>query len=120
MALPASRPISNQNVTFQVTAGAAQSPGDIVAAYTGKAGVVLGTENKLSGDTMSLALDGIWEVDCASATTASAGAKAYFNTSTKLIVTAGGGGIVQCGLFANAKTSGQTKATIDLNAIALS
>lgn len=119
MGLPASRPVSSATKYLDATAAASQLPGDIIAAYAGVAGVVVGTENKLSGDDMSLALDGIWDVDCASGTTASAGAKAYFHTSTKLIVTSASGA-VQCGLFAKAKTSGQTKATIDLNAIALS
>lgn len=118
MALPASRPVSDQNVIMKTVATASQVPGDIILAYTGVAGVVVGTENKLNGDQMALALDGMWKVACASATTASAGAKAYFHTATKLIVTSSSGA-VQCGLFAAAKTSGQTEALIHLNAIAL-
>lgn len=118
MGLPASRPISDHKIIMDAVASAAQLPGDVVQAFAGKAGVVLGTENKANGDSMALALDGLWEVDCASATTASAGAKAYFDASAKLIVTSASGNI-QCGLFAKAKTSGQVKATIDLNGIAL-
>jgi hypothetical protein len=57
----------------------------------------------------------MWEIDCATGTTASAGDNAFFNTSTGLIVTAGGANIIWCGTFAKAKTSGQLKATIHLN-----
>lgn len=116
MALPASRKVSDFTKILQTTASAAQNPGDVLAAFGALAGVVLGTEDKANGDSMSLALDGLWEIDCETGTTASAGDDAFFNTSTGYIVTAGGSNIIWVGTFAKAKTSGQLKATIDLNA----
>lgn len=114
MALPAARKVSDITHVLEVTAGASYVPGDILSV-AGLAGVVLGTENKASGDSMSLALDGVWSIDCASGTTASQGDDAYFNTSTKLVVTAGGSNVIPIGRFGAAKTSGQTKAVVILN-----
>jgi uncharacterized metal-binding protein len=88
-----------------------------MVAYTGFAGVVMGTRNIANGEPAVLALDGMWEIDCATGTTATAGAQAYFDIVTNLILTAAGSNGVKCGIFAKAKTSGQLKATIDLNVV---
>lgn len=115
MALPQARPVGDHDKELKITAAAALSPGDVVASYGPYAGVVMGCDNIASGDYAVLAIDGMWEIDCASGTTASAGDDAFFNTSTGLVVTAGGSDIIWCGTFAKAKTSGQTKAHIHLN-----
>lgn len=119
MSLPAARPAGSE-CELKITAGAALVPGQVVAAFGGYAGVVQGTQNIASGDPVVLAIEGKFEIDCATGTTASAGANAFYNTSTKLVVTAGGANVIWIGVFAAAKTSGQLKATILLNEGALS
>ncbi len=114
MPLPAAKRVSDIN-EIKIVAAAALVPGQVVAAYGGRAGIVRGTQNIAIGDPAVLTLDGIWEIDCASGTTASAGDDAFFNTSTNLVVTAGGTNIIWIGTFLRAKTSGQTKAVIALN-----
>lgn len=116
MALPAARPAGSE-CELKITAGAALVPGQVMAAFGGYAGVVQGTQNIASGEPAVLAIEGKFEIDCATGTTASAGDQAYFNTSTKLIVTGVGANIIKCGVFAAAKTSGQLKALILLNAV---
>ena len=115
MSLPAAKRNGDSMLELKITAGAALVPGQVMAAFGGRAGIVMGTINIASGDPAVLALDGMWEIDCATGTTASAGDKAFYNTSTKLVVTAGGTDIIAIGSFAKAKTSGQLKATIALN-----
>lgn len=114
MALPVARPAGCES-ELKITAGANLVPGQVLSAFGGYAGIVQGTQNIVSGQPAVLAIEGKWEIDCASGTTASAGDPAYFNTSTNLVVTAGGANIIWIGVFAHAKTSGQTKATILLN-----
>lgn len=113
MALPAAKRAGDGNL--KITAAADLVPGQVMSAVGGKAGIVLGTINIASGQPAVLALDGFWDIDCATGTTASAGDDAYYNTSTGLVVTAGGTNIIWIGMFAKAKTSGQLKATIALN-----
>lgn len=115
MALPQARPNGDNSLQVKITAAAALVPGQVTSAYGGLAGVVLGCENKAIGDYAVLALDGMWDIDIASGTTASAGDDAFFNTSTGLIVTAGGSSIIHVGTFAIASASGETKARIHLN-----
>lgn len=115
MALPIAKASGDHSLQLKITAGAALIPGQVVAAYGPLAGVVMGCQNITSGDEVVVALDGNWEIDCATGTTASAGDNAFYNTSTGLIVTAGGADIIWCGTFAKAKTSGQLKAYVHLN-----
>lgn len=114
MSLPAARPAGDE-CELKITAAAALVPGQVMAAFGGYAGVVQGTQNIAIGDPAVLAIEGKFEIDCASGTTASAGDSAFYNTSTKLVVTAGGADIIWIGVFAAAKTSGQLKATILIN-----
>ena len=114
MALPVARPAGSE-CELKITAGANLVPGQVMSAFGGYAGIVQGTQNIASGQPAVLAIEGKYEIDCASGTTASAGDPAFFNTSTNLVVTAGGSSIIWIGTFAAAKTSGQTKATILLN-----
>jgi hypothetical protein len=120
MPLPAAKRVGDSYQQLKIAAAAALVPGQVMAAFGGRAGVVLGTINIAIGDPAVLALDGMWEIDIASGTTASAGDDAFYNTSTGLVVTAGGTNIIWIGVFAKAKTSGQTKATIALNMESLS
>lgn len=113
--LPACRPVGNNSLQIKVTAAAARMPGDIQIAYGVMAGIAMGPQNYAINDPMVLALDGMWEVGCATGTTASAGDNAFYNTTTKLVVVAGGADVIWIGTFAKAKTSGQLKATIHLN-----
>jgi len=115
MSLPAARP-AGSDCELKITAGAALVPGQVVTALPGYAGVVQGTLNIASGEPAVLAIEGKFEIDCATGTTASAGDTAFFNTSTKLVVTADAANVIRIGTFAHAKTSGQLKATILLNA----
>jgi hypothetical protein len=115
MSLPAARP-AGSDCELKIVAAAALVPGQVMSAFGGYAGIVQGTQNIAIGEPAVLALKGKWEIDCATGTTASAGDNAYFNTSTNLVVTAGGANIIWIGVFAHAKTSGQLKATINLNA----
>jgi hypothetical protein len=112
---PASRPVGDNSLQIKVVAAAARVPGDIQIAYGVMAGIAMGPQNYAIGDPMVLALDGMWEIACATGTTASAGDNAFYNTSTKLVVTAGGANIIWIGTFAKAKTSGQLVATVHLN-----
>lgn len=114
MSLPAARPAGSE-CELKIVAGAALVPGQVMSAFGGFAGVVQGTQNIASGEPAVLALEGKFEIDCATGTTASAGDDAYYNTSTKLVVTAAGANVIWIGTFAHAKTSGQLKATIMLN-----
>lgn len=114
MSLPAARPAGSE-CELKIVAAAALVPGQVMTALPGYAGVVQGTQNIASGDPAVLAIEGKFEIDCATGTTASAGDAAFFNTSTNLVVTAGGTDIIWIGQFAHAKTSGQLKATILLN-----
>jgi len=114
MSLPVARPAGDE-CELKITAAAALVPGQVITALPGKAGVVQGTQNIAIGDPAVLAIKGKYDIDCATGTTASAGDPAFFNTSTKLVVTAGGANIIEVGQFAHAKTSGQLKATILLN-----
>lgn len=115
MALPAARP-AGSDCELKIVAAAALVPGQVMTALPGYAGVVQGTQNIAIGEPAVLALEGKYEIDCATGTTASAGDPAFYNTSTELVVTAGGANIIAIGQFAYAKTSGQLKATILLNA----
>lgn len=112
---PVSRPVGDNSLQIKVVAAAAASPGDVMAAYGPLAGITMGAQDYAIGDPMVLALDGMWEVACATGTTASAGDNAFYNTSTKLVVTAGGANVIWIGTFAKAKTSGQLVATVHLN-----
>ena len=99
-----------------VTAGAAYSPGDVVTVYTGLLGIVVGTIDIASGDSMTLAIEGAWELPSASATTGSIGDAAYWEASTELVITTPTSTSVYIGRLRKAKTSGQTVVQIDLNA----
>jgi hypothetical protein len=112
---PASRPVGDNSLQIKVVADAARVPGDIQIAYGVMAGIAMGPQNYAIGDPMVLALDGMWEIACATGTTAAAGDNAFYNTSTKLVVTAGGADVIWIGTFAKAKTSGQLVATVHLN-----
>lgn len=114
MALPIARRVGDSYQQSKITAAAALTAGDLTLDDAGVAGVVLGTEDKAIDDPAILAIDGLWEIDCATGTTAGAGAQAFFNTSTGLVVTALAASCIYIGNFAKAKTSGQLKATIRL------
>lgn len=118
MALPVARPAGCES-ELKITAGANLVPGQVLSAFGGYAGIVQGTQNIASGQPAVLAIEGKWEIDCATGTTASAGDPAYFNTSTNLVVTAGGANVIWIGVFAHAKVSGQLKATILLNEVSM-
>lgn len=120
MTLPVSRSIGQHNLQLQATAAAAHVPGEVKAAYGTYAGIVLGTQNIASGDSYVMALDGMWEIKCPSATTASAGDAAFLNLSDQDVVTSSGAGVIYIGRFAKAKVDGETVATIHLNADVLS
>lgn len=113
--LPACRPVGNNSLQIKIAAAAVTLPGDILVAYGAMAGIAMGPQNYAIGDPMVLALDGMWEVNCATGTTAAAGDNAFYNTTTKLVVVAGGAGVIWIGTFAKAKTSGQLVATVHLN-----
>lgn len=116
VAYPASRPVGDNMLQFRkAVAGAAMVPGQIVHAFGSLVGVVQGTQNIAATDPVVLAIDGVYSVDCATGTTASAGDNAWYDTSTNLIVTAGGAGIRWAGTFVNAKISGQLEALVHLN-----
>lgn len=115
MALPAAKRAGDGLLSLKIVAAAALVPGQVITAISGLAGIVMGTINKAIGEPAVLALDGLWEISCATGTTASAGDAAYFDTSTNLVVTAGGTNIIYIGTFMTAKTSGQLFATIGLN-----
>lgn len=115
MALPAAKRAGDGLLSLKIVAAAALVPGQVMSAVGGLSGVVMGTINVAIGETAVLALDGFWEIDCGTATTASAGDDAYFNTSTGLVVTAPGSNVIWIGMFVKAKTSGQLKATVALN-----
>lgn len=115
MALPAAKRAGDGLLSLKIVAAAALVPGQVIAAISGLAGIVMGTINKAIGDPAVLALDGFWDISCATGTTATAGDAAYFDTSTNLVVTSGGTNIIYIGTFMANKTSGQLFATIGLN-----
>lgn len=115
MALPSARRAGDGLLSLKIVAAAALVPGQVMAAFGSYAGVVVGTIDIATGDPAVLALDGFWEIDCATGTTASAGDDAYYNTSTGLVVTAPGANVIWVGTFVKDKTSGQLKATVGLN-----
>jgi len=114
MTLPAARP-AGSDCELKIVAAAALVPGQVMTALPGFAGVVQGTQNIAIGEPAVLAIEGKFDIDCATGTTASAGDPAFFDTSTSLVVTAGGTNIIWIGQFSAAKTSGQLKAKILLN-----
>lgn len=112
---PVSRPVGDNSLQIKKVAAGGEMPGDVMAAYGPLAGIAMGAQNYAAGDGLVLALDGMWEIACATGTTASAGDNAFYNTSTKLVVTAGGANVIWIGTFAMAKTSGQLHARVHLN-----
>lgn len=100
----------------EVTLSAAAVPGDIVYTGDSQAAVILSTKDLASGDKVAVSTDAIVDVDSASATTFAVGAKVYFDTATKLAV-ASGSTKPYLGLAVVAKTNGQTKVRVRLNAL---
>jgi len=90
--------------------------GDIVSVG-GIAHVLTGLATAAAAAVVNGATVGTWDIDCATGTTASIGQEAFYNESTRLVVTAPGTGIIPIGKFMAAKTSGQLKARILLNGI---
>lgn len=96
---------------LHLIAGADYDDGDVVN-LSGLAGVVEGPV--LSGDVMNVRVKGGYDVQSASATTFSAGAKVEFDNSTKLAVAAAAGDFT-LGIAAKAKVSGETVVRVLLN-----
>jgi hypothetical protein len=88
-------------------------PGDLVVTSTGRFGLVLGHKTFETGEVCPVTTDALIDVDSASATTVSAAAAVFYNTTTKLAVTSGAH--PGLGLAARAKTSGQLKMRVRIN-----
>lgn len=90
--------------------------GDIVSIM-GIAHILSGLSTAIAGDSVNGVTAGTFDIDCATGTTASIGQEAFYNESTRLVVTSPGTGVIPIGKFAAAKTSGQLKARVLLNGI---
>lgn len=103
------------------TAGADYSPGDVVinAIGDGRVGIVAGLESVASGDPVCFAVEGQYEITCASATTCSAGDLIYWddtnNTAKTSAGVAGTSAYPLVGRAVKAKTSGQTVVKVEIN-----
>lgn len=114
MALPKARR-TGDDCAITLTAGAAYSPGDVVRLWPSMVGIVMGTQNIASGDPVTFATEGKWELPSASGTTASIGTAAWWDSANSLVVTSQPTAGFYIGRFVKAKTSGQTVAVIELN-----
>jgi collagen type VII alpha len=99
-----------------VLAGGSLTPGDITQLSDGLAGVFAGLEAAVLNDPVVYYVAGVFDVLSASATTFAAGAPVFWNTSTKLAVTASGASIIFLGTAVVAKANGQTRVSVALNA----
>ena len=98
------------------TTGAAVAPGTIVKDVDGKAGVVQGNTNVPINGHRSIAVEGEYEVDSASATTLAVGSKVNFDPATQLAKSGvPAGAEFYIGRNRLAKTNGQTVMTVLLN-----
>jgi hypothetical protein len=82
-------------------------------------GIVMGSQNIASGDPVTYATEGKWELPSASGTTGSIGNAAWWDSANSLIVSSVPTAGFYIGRFVKAKTSGQTVAIIELNGQAL-
>lgn len=114
-ALPTARRLGCED-QITVTAGSAYTPGDVVLAYAGLYGIVVGTINIASGDPMTLSIEGAWELPCATGVTATIGDAAYWDASGVTVVATPTASTLCIGRFRKAKTSGQLVCQVDLNA----
>lgn len=119
MTLPKARRTGCDDV-ITLAAASALAPGDVVRLFPSLIGIVLGTQNIASGDPVSYATEGKWELPSASGTTAAVGAPAWWDSSSSLVVTSQPTSGFYIGRFTVAKVSGQTVAVIELNAQHLS
>lgn len=101
------------------SAGAAYNPGDLVinCVGDGRCGVVAGLEAVASGDPVTFYVNGQFDVNCASATTFSAGDKVYWDDTNNVAKTTATGGYIYIGRAVKAKTSGQLVVLTELNVI---
>lgn len=98
-----------------LTASTTYAPGDVVRLWPSMVGIVVGTVNIASGDPVTFATEGKWELPMASGGTASLGNAAWWDSSNSLVVAAAPTTGFYLGRFVKAKTSGQTVAQIELN-----
>jgi len=83
------------------TAGGTIANGDVVP-LADRVGVAL--DDAVSGETISLALDGVFEVTGTTADTFTIGTLAYFDAATRMVTTdAATGSNISCGIAVTAK-----------------
>lgn len=90
------------------------SPGEIVQAPSGRAGVIQGQRPLEEGEPAIAKTTGIYDVASASATTFDAGVIVGWNDTDKLAV-AGGAGDFNIGTAQRAKVNGETVVRVVLN-----
>lgn len=87
-------------VTF--TAGAAMTPGDIVALPDGRAGVVAGLANVASGDPVACHVAGVFQVAKLSSDANAVGESLYWDDTNKWLTETAGGNLYVGKCFATA------------------
>jgi len=118
MALPKARR-TGDDCAITLTAASALVPGDVVRLWPSMVGIVMGTQNIASGDPVTYATEGKWELPSASGTTGAVGTAAWWDSANSLIVSSVPTAGFYIGRYVKAKTSGQTVAVIELNGQAL-
>lgn len=99
------------------TAGGALNPGDIVLNVngTGLVGVVAGLAAVAAGAQVSYQVEGVYDVNCASATTFSAGDLVYWDDANNVAKTTATGGYQLIGVASKAKVSGELVVSVRIN-----
>lgn len=119
MAAEATFQNTEQVIQFNAAA-AAYDPGEILQLPDGRAAVNIGQKAVAIGDAYGLQTSGIFNIASASATTFSAGAEVYWDSSASVAVGASndldGSADFYLGYAVAAKTSGQLTVQVDLNA----
>lgn len=99
------------------SAAAAYNPGDVVlnCVGDGRVGVVAGLEAVAIGDPVTFYVEGKYDLNCASATTFSAGDKVFWDNTNNVAKTTATGGYELIGTAVKAKTSGQLSVLVEIN-----
>jgi len=99
------------------SSAAAYDPGDIVlnCIGDGRVGIVAGLEAVAIGDPVTFYVTGQYDVNCASATTFSAGDAVFWDNTNNVAKTTATGGYQYIGRAVRAKVSGQLVVRVEIN-----
>lgn len=114
--IQAIRRLDHHTVTV-VSAAAAYSSGEIVKNVVGdgRVGIFAGLKACAIGDPAAFAVEGQYDVNCASATTFSSGDKVFWDDTNNIAKTTGTGGYFYIGRAVKAKVSGELVVRVEIN-----